>query len=307
MRVTSRIGRLVVLVSLLAAGAPGLASGRDRPLHPELMFALRLEEMGYSHLAVDHLVRTRERAFLPADVRLEATRMLAGVYTRLGEQAAANRAFEEKHGYFEKAIAQYGRYLDDAKDAISDEERNGVLLERGTLSALLGRDALASMEGTADEQERKDYRREAIEWFGKAVADLEVSGRYFADLRDALYESAQTREEKVRLWHIREKAGEALMEWGKALYDFSRVYTEPDEAPKRDENLKTAIGIFEGVAEHYSLFNLRYKAFRYIGLCYRGMGDYAKAVEYLRKATEVLPIPDTIWILRLARYDLART
>jgi len=295
---------------LLAAALCGPAASQETaraPLHRELEFALKLQQMGYGHLAADQLIRTRERDFLPAEVRLEATRLLAGVYQQLGERAAASRDFEQKHAFLRKAIEEYGRFLQEAKDTISAEQRCEVLFKRGSLCAELGRDALASMEGTADEQERKDYKAQAVELMDKAVADLEESGRFFANLRDTLYKSARTRQEKIRLWQAREKAGEVLMEWGKALYESSRAYQDEKEAALRDKKLTAAIQIFQGIAEHYSIFDLRYKAFRYIGLCYRGMGQYAKAVEFLRKATQMQRIPDTVWTIRLARYNLAQT
>ncbi|MFP4027160.1 MAG: hypothetical protein ACLFWL_05160 [Candidatus Brocadiia bacterium] len=311
----------LMLVIIVAAGffLPSIAragSGTDQP-HPELLFALELERMGYGDFAVDQLVRTRTREFVPKLVRIKASKWLGEICKNLAEKAEQQGRFPDKKDYHEKAIKWYGKYLSEHQAYLKNnnqeqttkhrEEYALVRYERGTIGADLGGDAIKSMKGTTDEEEKLQYKSEAIDYFGQAVEDLKKGKDYLVKWRKQIDEGAKSDAQKELLHQIRQKAGRAQMQYGQALYEYARLWEGEKKKKEHDKKLKEAIEVFKSVADYYRLFAIRYKAYRQMGLSYCELGDFKKSVEYLNKALSVSEIPDTIWIIRLALFNLAQT
>mgnify|MGYP006286242123 CR=1 FL=1 len=304
-------GVVVFLIAALSLSA-GLAAGAGtESLHEELEVAQEFRKLGFNAYALDHLRRTRERDFLPADVRINATKLLARTYRDLGEAAANSRDFEAKRDNYARAIDEYGRFLKEATDDILPKrERHRLLYERGTLCAELGRDAVTGMKGTAEEEESKEYRATAIEWFDEAVDDLKKATNFFVTLRATVDEGAESDSEKALLRDIREETGRVQMAYGKALYDYAEIFsgtTEEEEQKTHDRLLKDALAVFENITEEYRIFAIRYKAYRHMGMCHRELGSFEKSVEFLDKALAVERARATEWIIRRARLNLAQT
>ena len=303
----------VLILLVIAAWAPASAVGAasDGDLHEELQFAQELRELGYVPLALDQLRRTREREYLPENVRLNATKLLARTLKQLGEQSARARDFSAKRENYRQAIKEYERFLTNAtKEIVEDRERHQLLYERGMLCAELGRDAVTGMKGTAEQEESEEYRQTAIKWFEEARDDLKKATDFFVKLRETAYKGAESKDEKKLLREIRIQTGKVQMEYGKALYDFAGVYTgsqEEGETERHTQLLQDALKVFENVTEHYRIFAVRYKAYRNMGLCHRDLGSFEKAEEFLNKALAVERSSATEWIIRRARLNLAQT
>ncbi|MFP4176529.1 MAG: hypothetical protein ACLFT2_04825, partial [Candidatus Brocadiia bacterium] len=190
-----RLGYIAVAAIVVMSTA---VQGED--LHEDLEFARGLQERGYDSLAVDQLQRTREREDLPEDVRLESVKMLARLYRQIGQEAADQRDFSDKRENYLEALDEYSRYIElTGEDELGDEELHDLLYERGELRADLASDNLEGMKGSSDQEEREEYRENAIEWFKRAREDLKKAKDFYVDLRDTLEEAKETDEEK-REW-----------------------------------------------------------------------------------------------------------
>jgi len=295
-----------VMLMLMASVALG-AGPEKGETSSELRFAVRLCEMGYGALAVEQLQRTRTRDFLPADVRHEATELLAQTYRLLGEQAAQRRDFTAKRENFENAVTEYDRYLEEAGADIKPQEKADLQYDEALICSELGQDDVAGLEGAADAAERQQYGKSAIRWFAKAENGLAEAAAYYLKERE-LWSEATDRVGKLRYHEVRERAGQVQLERARTLYQFGGAFTEEGQQDERKVRLLEAIDILQNdLVNEYGIFDVKYTAERLTGMCYERMGEYEKAIEYLQKALSVQPTPDTIWIVRLARYNLAQT
>ena len=274
----------------------------------EVKFAEGLEKLGYLDLAQEQLIRTQTREYLPPRVREEATKRLARLYRTIGKAARDEGKYNEALGYYNKAVASYDDYLARMKDIVSDEEYNKLLYESGQMCAAIGRDEVAGMENTADEKERVSYKKSATLWFTSAEEKLDEAAALYVKLRDDLADiPSKTLDLKKKYQEINELAGKIVLEQAKARYDSSRVYSDEAERATRDAKLQEAIRSFQEIVEAYKIYDVRYTAERYTGLCYRDLGQYDQATAHLKEALKVQRIPSTVWIIRLARYNLAQT
>jgi len=308
-RNTGRLGLCVVAscVSLLCCTVRADGAGAAVQEHRELVFAAELLRRGFDGLAVDQLGRIRRMDSVPGSVRDEATIRLARLYCTLGEQAEAKGDNRGKSDYYEKAAGQYTNYIEKVKDRAGKERVNELIFERSILHHRLGRDCVLGFQLTVDPEEKVKYRQSARKWLGAAESELTSSSAFLVKLRDALQDTARTDEERERFRKVRELTGQALLYLAQTKYYSSKLYVAPEEQEQKAKKLNETIEILRKLADEYAIFDVRYTAERYIGLCYREMGDCKKAIEQFQKALEAHRIPATVWILRRTRLDLAAT
>ena len=301
-----------LIAALLGVCAPALAL----PPHEELRFAQELCDRDYGALAVDHLLRTRERSFLPAQVRHDATKVLARTYRILGERAMHQRNHKGKRENYENAVREYGAYLKQAAK-IDAKLKADVQFESASLCSALGRDQLLGMEGTAEKEEAAEYKTEAIDWYTQAEGLMTQAADVYVKQRGR-YSQAKSREDKIEYRTVREQAGRIQLERAKMLYHFAGAYPNKDEVKTRDAKLNAAVGILQGdMVKNYSIFAVKYTAHRLTGMCYQRMAGHrpakeaaaarGKAIKHLKDALLVQPTAETKWIVWLSRYSLAQT
>ncbi len=305
----------------ISAGPVWSRDDTSELLEEELEFARGLRKMGFRSLAVDQLQRTRGREYLTDEAQLKATRILARTYRELGEQAEESRDFEAKRDYYAKTIEEYTNFLEQAaeldKDVaegevkfLPDKQRHDLLLEKGKLAASLADDAATNMRGTTDEEESQQYRARALKWYKVGRDALKKAAKYFVKLRAETDVAGAGIEEKIARRKIRKKTGKVQMQYGQLLLDYARMFADSEDEEKlkqRKSMLETALETFKNVKEEYSIYAVRYKASRHMGMCYRELGSFKKSVEFLDKALEVERSPATAWIIRRSRLNLAQT
>ncbi len=273
-------------------------------ISPEIFFAEELIKQGYSSLAEDHLSRTRNRQFLPAAVRIEAMRRLASLYREQGRRAEEERDFASKRRFYSRSINEYSRFLEQAGEDLDRLERHNLLHEKGELAYNLAIDAAESMRATIEEDERAEYRKSALRWFEMAQNTLQDATEFLTELRDTLEKAITTDEDRNYFQKIQRLAGQAAMDYGSAIFEHARLFRDEEQQYQAFQN---AISVYEGIAESYSHFTIRYQAYREIGQCYRYMREYDDAVIYFNRALEVEDSPATRWDRRIARLYLAET
>lgn len=294
---------LGVVVLLGAAVSPRAAIASAK--HEELRFAAGLRGMGFLTLAADQLMRASQRRELPQWVRDEATIELAELYAVLGRGAAAQGDHRSKREYYEKATTQYTDYLQAVGETLGKQERSRLLSGRGILAQDLAEAALRNLQLTVDPEEMKTYRQQALKWFTMAEKDLVDSSSFLLKLQDALRKTAKTDDEKERFKDVQEISARALRHRGEVKFYFSELFDSKKEAARHKKLLAEAVACFERLAKEYSIFDIRYTAKRYLGLCHTRLGNYQKAIKQFEEALSAHPSEATVWILRRARLDMA--
>ena len=293
----------VLLICCVGATGADAASAQ----HPELTFGTGLVERGYRSLAAEHLGRVRRMDFLPEGVRTEAMLRLARLCRELGNDAAAEGDNQGKLDYYQRAVKQYEDYLERVGSSIERERRSILKLERSDLCQRLGRHQLLGFELTVEPEEKVEYQREARHWLSTADESLAEAAEYLVERRDALRDQARTDAEKGHYREVRELTARALLRLGQSRYFLAKTFVESAEDEKRDQKLQEAMEPLTKLAEEYEMFNVRYTARRYLGLCYKDLGKYEEALAEFDKALQAHRLPATEWILRRARLNMAET
>ncbi len=296
-RILQYLSLCILLFCLRGGQSPGGET------HPEIFFARQLYDLGYDALAEDHLLRTQRRDFLPQEVRIEAVRKLALLYRQSGLRAQEERDFERKRRSFDLAIREYSRYIEEAGERIDRVERHILLYEMGELAYSLAMDAAENMRATVEGDDRVEYRQDAVRWFRKSIDALEESQDFFLRLRAELEGSIETDEDRNFFHTIQREDGSTAMALGNAVFEYARVL----DGEERQQAFSRAIGVFEALAERYPIRAFRYQAFRQIGQCYRYLGEFEKAVDFLNRALTVREAAGIRWDRRIARLVLAQT
>jgi len=314
MKVRPRVTRwsLVAAAILLLPVVATAAGQGDTSNDPEIRFARGLLRMGYREFAQEQLVRTRERDYVPENVRRDASMYLGRIQKEIGDEKGRGGDYIGKHESYQDAYESFGDYLRRAQDKVLKEVYFEVAYERGQLCNEMGRDMLNSMKRTSAADEAKDYKEKGIIWFDRAVKHLAAAAKFYRELRDAMDKDTEDRnltiEEKEIFYNLRVKTGQILMEQGKSLYSSAELYEgEGGDEQVRTDRLAKALVVFEEVAEYYRLFDVRYVAYRYMGMCLRGQGKFDESEQALKMALGLQPTPENVWIIRLARYHLCQT
>ncbi len=307
-RIAHRIRVLTLFVPIfLCCWVEGVAGGMSPAQHPELVLATGLVRRGFCSLAAEHLSRVRRMEFLPEPVRDEAILRLARLYRDLGDAAATEGDNQGKLDFYARAVGQYEDYLHKMGTSIEREKLSILKLERSDLCQRLGRHKLLGFQLTVEPEEKVQYRREARRWLTGAESSLAEAAEFLVQQRDRLEKTAATESEKEHYRQVRELAARALLRLGQSRYFLARTYVDTAEEKQRNQKLRQAMEPLAHLAEKYTMFNVRYTARRYLGLCHKELGDYEKALEEFEKALQAHRLPATAWILRRTRLSMAET